>query len=115
MKKIILSSFMLLLLSGCTKDRMILIPSSTYYPTFNTDGFTKSDKYELEVFVETEEVQGKTITYLVSKKDNMMGFIEDTKKLRSNYNTLLERLKDFNLKIKEQNKLQNEKKPTELK
>ena len=43
-----------------------------------------------------------------------MGFIEDTKELRSTYNALLKNIIIFNTEIKTQNKIQSEKKPVEI-
>ena len=115
MKKIIFAIIInLMFLTGCADKRLILVPQSEYYPTFPTTDFKKSEKYKIDMWVETEDVNGTTKTYLVAEKNDMMGFIKDTKELRSNYNILLKKINEFNQKIKELNKIQNEKKPTEV-
>jgi len=117
MKKILLSIFMVLLvgiLSGCADKRIILVPQTEYYPTFDTSDFNVSRKQDLEMWVETEDVNGTTKTYLVAEKTPMLIFIKDTKELRSQYNVLLRKINDFNEKIKEQNEIQNNKKPQEI-
>jgi len=115
MKKIIFTFIVVLMfLTGCADKRLILVPQSEYYPTFPTTDFQKSEKYKIDMWVETEDVNGTTKTYLVAEKNDMMGFIRNTKELRSNYNILLRKINEFNQKIKEQNKIQNEKKPTEV-
>jgi len=120
MKKILpltlmaLITLAMLTMSACADKRLILVPQSEYYPTFPTQDFKKSKKVKLDMYVEQEDVNGTTITYLVTRKEDMMSFIKDTKELRSNYNVLLRKINEFNLKIKEQNRIQNEKKPTEI-
>jgi len=115
MKKIlIVTAFLAMFFSGCADKRLILVPQSGYYPTFPTTDFQKSEKYKIDMWVETEDVNGTTKTYLVTEKNDMMGFIRDTKELRSNYNTLLKQINRFNQRIRELNKIQNEKKPTEI-
>jgi len=113
MFKYILSIFIVLLLSGCS-EKIILVPQAEYYPTFPTSDFNTSQKYTIEMWIETEDVNGTTITYLVAEKDDMKKFIRDTKELRSNYNLLLRKINQFNGIIKELNKIQNEKKPKEV-
>jgi hypothetical protein len=108
---------MILLLSifvGCSDKRIILVPQTEYYPTFPTKDFNQSEKYKIDMWVETEDVNGTTKTYLVAEKIPMMSFIRNTKELRSNYNLLLKKLNEFNEEIKNQNKIQNEKKPIEV-
>ncbi len=112
--KYLLGIFLVLLLSGCADKRLILVPQAEYYPTFPTHDFGKSEKYNINMWVETEDVNGTTKTYLVAEKTPMMGFVRDTKELRSNYNLLLRKINDFNVKIKTMNKIQSEKKPTEV-
>jgi hypothetical protein len=114
MKKIIFIMAFLLMFSGCADKRLILVPQSEYYPTFPTTDFQKSEKHKIDMWIETEDVNGTTKTYLVAEKTPMMSFIRDTKELRSNYNLLLKKINEFNAKIKEQNRIQNEKKPTEV-
>jgi len=117
MKKILLSIFVILLvgiLSGCADKRIVLVPQTEYYPTFDTSDFNVSRKQDLEMWVETEDVNGTTKTYLVAEKTKMLIFIKDTKELRSQYNVLLRKINDFNEKIKEMNEIQNNKKPQEI-
>jgi len=114
MKTLILALLILIGFSGCANKQIILVPQAEYYPTFNTDDFNSSKSVELEMWVETEDVNGTTKTYLVAEKDDMLMLIENTKFLRSNYNVLLKQLKIFNERIKELNKLQNEKQPKEV-
>jgi len=115
MKKIIFAIIInLMFLTGCADKRLILVPQSEYYPTFPTTDFKKSEKYHIDAWIETEDVNGTTKTYLVAEKKQAMGFIKDTKVLRSEYNTLLKEIKKFNQRIKELNKIQSQKKPTEV-
>jgi len=114
MKNIILSTVLVLLVSGCADKKIILVPSNTYYPTFPTKDFQKSEKYSLEVWEEQEDVNGTIKKYLVADKYEAFGFIRNTKELRSNYNLLLNRIKLFNNKIKKLNTEQKNKKPIEV-
>jgi hypothetical protein len=114
MKKIILITAFLIMFAGCADKRLILVPQSEYYPTFPTTDFQPSQKHKIKMWVESEDVNGTTKTYLVADKKDALLFIEDAKTLRSTYNVLLKKINEFNLKIKEQNKIQNEKKPTEI-
>ena len=106
----ILSILLMLSISGCSEKRLVLVPQNTYYPTFPTEDFNISKKYKLEIWSETEDVNGTTINYLVAEEKPMLGFIKNTKELRKKYNLLLNKIKDFNAKIKEMNKSQNSKK-----
>jgi predicted small lipoprotein YifL len=106
--------FMLISISGCSQKRIILVPQTEYYPTFDTSDFNASKKYHIDAWIETEDVNGTTKTYLVAEKKQAMGFIKDTKVLRSEYNTLLKEINKFNQRIKELNKIQSQKKPTEI-
>jgi len=117
MKNFLLSIFMILLFSvftGCVDKRIILVPQAQYYPTFDTSDFNQSKKYHINMWEESEEVNGTTVNYLVAEKQDLMGLIRDTKNLRSTYNVLLKKINEFNIIIKEQNKVQNSKKPTEV-
>lgn len=117
MKKVILSLLLAIFIiggAGCADKRIVLVPQSSYMPTFPTQDFNTSKKYPLEYWVETEDVNGTTITYLVADEKPALGFIKDTKELRSNYNLLLNKIIEFNLKIEEMNKIQNKKEPTEI-
>ena len=112
---IIVLLLMLLSISGCTDKRLILVPQSSYMPTFPTMDFNKSSSYEIEFWIEEEKTDdNKTNLLMVAEKTPMLGFIRNTKELRSNYNLLLRKVNEFNLKIKELNKIQNDKKPTEI-
>jgi len=104
MKKIIVSSIIVFLMSGCTDKTVILEPQNTYIPTFSTKDFNISKKYKIKVWEEQENVNGKIIKYLVADEKEALGFIKNTKELRNNYNTLLEKLKKFNAQIIERNK-----------
>ena len=106
----VVSILMLLSFTGCS-ERIILVPQAQYYPTFHTNDFNKSTPVSLIIW---EQKDGNN-TYLVADKENMIKLIKDTKNLRSNYNILLEELIKFNLRIRELNRLQGEKKPTEIK
>jgi len=117
MKKFILSVLLALTVigfSGCAEKRIVLVPQSEYYPTFPTTDFNTSKPYKLEMWAETEDVNGTTENYLVAEKLQMMGFIRDTKDLRGNYNLLLKKLNEFNTKIEDMNQVQNSKKPQEV-
>ena len=114
MKYLILSLLILIGFTGCADKQIILVPQAEYYPTFNTDDFNTSTPVTLDMWVETEDVNGTTLTYLVAEKDDMLMLIENTKTLRSTYNVLLKQLKIFNERIKELNKIQNEKQPKEV-
>jgi len=114
MNKIILITAFLIMFNGCADKNLILVPQNSYYPTFPTNDFQLSQKYKIDMWVESEDVNGTTVNYLVTEKNDMMGFIRNTKELRIKYNLLLKRLNLFNLKIKELNKIQNEKQPTEV-
>jgi len=113
--KIIILAIALLSIVGCAEKRIILVPQNSYNPTFDTSDFNTSKPYKIDMWVETEDINGSTMTYLVTDKIDMMGFIRNTKELRSNYNILLRKINEFNQKIKELNKMRNEKKPTEVK
>jgi len=118
MKKIlfgIILTLFIALFSGCSEKRLVLVPQSSYMPTFPTENFSTSEKYKLEIWSETEDVNGTTINYLVAEEKPMLGFIKNTKDLRKKYNLLLNKIKTFNDKIKEMNKIQNEKEPQEVK
>ena len=112
--KIIILVIALLSIVGCAEKRIILVPQNSYNPTFDTSDFNVSSPYKIDMWVETEDINGSTMTYLVTDKNDMMGFIRNTKELRSNYNLLLKKINEFNNKIKEQNRIQNEKKPYEI-
>jgi len=121
MKKINkLSTIIVLLLitllgaSGCADKRIILVPQAEYYPTFPTQDFNVSKKIHFEYWVETEDVNGTTEIYLVTEKKDFDKLLQEIKKLRMNYNTLLENIKKFNVTIKEINVIQQNKKPTEI-
>ena len=107
-------TLLVLVFTACADKRIILIPSSTYYQTFNTSDFKESPKYKLDMWVETDDVNGTKKTYLVEEKDSMLNFIKNTKELRSNYNTLLRKINVFNQRINELNQNQN-RKPVEIK
>ena len=119
MKKIILiflfSIFIIIAGTGCSEKRLVLVPQNSYYPTFPIEDFNTSKKYKIEMYSETEDVNGTTINYLVAEEKPMLGFIKNTKDLRKNYNLLINKIKAFNAKIKEMNKSQNSKKPQEVK
>jgi len=100
--------------TGCTEKQIILIPQTEYYPTFDTSEFNVSKPYTLEMWVETEDINGTTQTYLVADKDDMLGLIKYTKELRIKYNVLLKELNKFNKKVIEINEKQNQKKPKEV-
>lgn len=96
--------------TGCS-ERIILVPQSQYYPTFPTDDFNTSEQFSLLMW---EQEDGNN-TYLVADKEDMFELFRDTKNLRADYNVLLEELIKFNLKIEKLNKIQENKKPTEIK
>lgn len=100
--------------TGCADKQIILIPQTEYYPTFDTSEFNVSKPYTLEMWVETEDINGTTQTYLVADKDDMLGLIKYTKELRIKYNVLLKELNKFNKKVIEINEKQNQKKPKEV-
>ena len=110
MKLLSILLLLLLLLSGCVEKQIILVPESGYMPTFNTDEFNVSKSYHLDMWA----IKDKNSTSVCTKKTEMLGLIRDTKELRYNYNLLIIELNKFNEKIKELNKVQNEKKPKEV-
>jgi hypothetical protein len=110
MKTIIMSLMLFLLFSGCADKRIILVPSNTYYPTFDTSDFNVSKPYHLDMWVDDDNNE----TALCSDKSEMMGLLRNTKELRSNYNILLQKLNEFNKKILLMNEEQKSKKPTEV-
>ena len=114
MKKFLLGIIIVLFIGGCSDKRLILVPQNQYYPTFPTADFNVSKKYHFEYWIETEEETGNIKNLMVADEKDLQGFIKDTKTLRSTYNVLLKKLNGFNLKIQEMNKIQNEKKPTEI-
>jgi TolA-binding protein len=110
LKYLISSLLILMLLTGCTKERLILVPQSQDYPTFSTEDFYEKNSFPLEIW----EEQDSNGTYLVGDKQHILDFIEWSKQNRSDYNTLLKQLKKFNTRIEELNKIQNSKKPQEV-
>ena len=114
LSNIIVLLLVAMIVSGCADKRIILVPQAEYYPTFPTEDFNMSEKYTLNMWVETEEINNSEVTYLVAENTEMKGFILDTKTLRSNYNLLLKKLNMFNLRIQELNKIQKDKKPVEI-
>lgn len=119
MKKIILAIIMvttIIIMTGCS-PRVILVPQTTYCPTFPTQDFNISKKYPFEYWIETEELNGtdnKTINFAVTEEKTLKGLLRDTKTLRNNYNTLLRNIIIFNSEIEALNKKQSEKKPQEV-
>ncbi len=102
-------------LSGCADKRIILVPSSQYYPTFPTSDFQpKPTKYPLAVWEQSQDVNGTIKFYLAGDKKDILKYIEDAKQTRSDYNLLLRSINNFNGQIETQNKLQNDKKPQEI-
>jgi len=116
MKTLKLSTLLILLIliSGCSENRVIIVPQSTYYPKFPIEHFNKSDKYKLELWTETEEINGTEKTYIVSDEKFMLGFIKDTKNLRKEHNLLIDEVKKFNEEIDKINKIQSQKTPYEI-
>jgi hypothetical protein len=106
-KRSIIYITMLVFLTGCSTERLILVPQTQDYPTFNTEDFTVKEPFPLTVWEEEDE-KG---SYLIGNKDHMLKFIQWSKQNRSDYNTLLNELKKFNNRIKELNNIQNAKKP----
>lgn len=102
--------FVTLIFSGCADKRIILVPSNTYYPTFNTSDFNVSKKYKMNMF----EINDNNSTSICADDYDMTNFIRNTKELRSNYNILLDKINKFNKKITKMNNEQKEKKPTEV-
>jgi hypothetical protein len=105
----------LLFFSGCAEKTVILVPQTEYYPTFPTSDFKEAKGFKIHPWTETEEVNGSLKTYLVIDYDEAMKCIEHNKQLRSDYNLLRSKLIKFNEEIKEMNRIQNEKKPQEVK
>lgn len=94
--------------SGCVDKQIILVPQSSYYPTFNTSDFNKSNPYKIQMWINDDNES------LCADKDDMSGLIYDTKTLRSNYNILLEKINKFNKRIEKLNEEQRKKKPQEV-
>jgi len=120
MKKLLISFLLFVFIfTGCAKDRLIYIPSKTYYPTFPTNDFSKSEKYPLTYWVEeeVEEVEGtiKVRKYMVVHLEDGLDLISHTKELRADYNLLLKKLEEFNFKVRVLNEEQELQKPIEIK
>jgi len=115
MKYIYLTLLTLFLFTGCAEKTIILVPQTEYYPTFPTEDFKESKPFPLSPWIETEEINGTTVEYMVFDKDEALKYIERNKQLRSDYNLLRRKLIKFNEQIKEMNRIQNEKKPQEVK
>ena len=110
--KYVLSLGIIIFLSGCVGGtKLILVPQVQYYPIFNTSNFKPSEKYKLKIWQE-EDANG---TYIVSNKQDALDFYKDTKILRTNYNLLLKKINDFNIRVEELNKKQAELKLQEIK
>lgn len=109
MKKL-LALPLLLLLTGCT-ERLILVPSSQHFPTFAIEEFQEAKKCEQEMWIETDDNN----TYLVSYEKPAKKCLKENKDNRGKYNLLIKKVKDFNVKINELNKIQAEKQPQEIK
>jgi len=100
---------------GCAASpKIMLIPSSTYYPTFNTSDFNISKPHKINLWVQTQYIGKKKKVTICSEKKSMLSLIEYTKKLRSKYNILLTRINAFNAQIKKLNQKQKMKKPVEV-
>ena len=101
----------LVLFVGCTpKDRIILVPQSQDYPTFNTTDFKLKQSFPLEVWEEEDE-NGK---YIVGKEQHVLEFIKWSKQNRSDYNVLLKQLNNFNKRIIILNDISKNKQPQEV-
>ncbi len=105
MKYIILLS--IFFFQGCYDRRIILIPSTEYYPTFRTTDFNPQESMYLDI---TDE---NNIIYI--DKPLFLKYIEYNKNNRSDYNVLLNKVNEFNERINELNQIQNSKKPQEIK
>lgn len=107
---ILVSIASMLIFTGCVEKQIILVPQSEYYPTFNTSDFNTSESYKLTMWAQKD----RNGTAVCSEQSEMLGLIEDTKTLRSNYNVLLKELNKFNKIILEMNEIQRNKKPKEV-
>ena len=99
-----------LFFSGCAEKRIVLVPQSQDCTTFVTQDFEEKQDFDLELWEEKDD----NGTYLIADKEHLLKFIEWSKQTKSDYNTLLKQLKQFNLKIEELNKIQNSKEPQEV-
>lgn len=113
MKILYIIAFTLLLFSGCADKTVIYEPNKTYYPTFPITDFNQSEPHNLDIYVLDEKIDNQILIGI--PEDNLMFFIKDTKELRSNYNLLIKKIKEFNIKIKELNKKQDDQKAVEVK
>lgn len=112
MKTLILSIMIAFTFTGCWYDKtVVLVPSGQHYPTFHTSDFSKKIAPDLDIWEESQDVNGTVELYLVSDKKDMLEYIEGNKQTRSDYNLLLRSIKNFNLQITELNNNQNAKKP----
>lgn len=109
--KVLLAALAFILLTGCTDKTLILVPQSEYYPTFPIEEFEEKQKCEYELWEESDN----NATYLVGHKKPIMKCIGENKENRKTLNLLINKVKKFNVKINELNKIQNEKQPQEVK
>ncbi len=114
MKKILMSILLTIMLigggAGCADKQLILIPQEAYYPTFPTQDFEVQKTPKIKIWEESD----KNGIYILSDQKQMLGYIQTNKENRSTYNLLLKKLKEFNAKIKQMNKEQNDRKPKEV-
>lgn len=108
--KSLLLALSILLFTGCT-ERLILVPQSQYYPTFPIEEFDKAEKCKQQMWEESDD----NATYLVSYKKEALKCIKENKDNRQKLNLLIDKVKNFNVKINELNKIQSEKQPQEVK
>lgn len=112
MKTLLLSIIIAFTFTGCWYDKtVVLVPSGQHYPTFHTSDFSEKTDPDLDIWEESEDINGTAVLYLVSDKQDMLDYIEDNKQTRSDFNLLLRSIKNFNLQITELNTIQNAKKP----
>ncbi len=105
--KYIMLAVVAVLFSGCFKDRIILVPSKIHLPVFKTTDFKEQKTPDLYI---KETGFNVTIT-----KEELLKYIELNKLNRAEYNVLLEKLIEFNLKLKLIQSEQNNKQPQEIK
>jgi len=81
-------------------------------PKVNINSFSYSKKYKLRVYIEKHSDNKE---FMIIEKNRAFKFIKHTKQLRSNYNLLLYKIRNFNTRIKNEQIRLNNKSSREIK
>ena len=95
MKRLILLFSIILLLSGCGKDEFIYTPVKQNCAAFPLDEFKKADDYNI-TNIKIEDINGEKNVKI--ELNVFLGFVENYKKIKSDYNTLIDELNKFQKK-----------------